>query len=65
LRYNSPDGMRASDDELERKEGNALLRGAGGAGTTRESQEWLITKKCAAESMDFEEMESVMWRKVC
>ena len=30
----------------------------------RESQAFISTSKNVAESMDFEEMESVMWRKV-
>ena len=31
----------------------------------RPSQAWIHSKKSAVQSLDFEETESVMWRKVC
>lgn len=30
----------------------------------RPSRAWLVSKKCVAESMDFDHSESVMWRRV-
>ena len=32
--------------------------------THRGSKSWIHSKKCMAESLDFDEMESVVWRKV-
>jgi hypothetical protein len=61
----------SSDDNdfISEKGSNAqLLRSGvmnpGGNVTGRESRQWMESKRCVAESMDFEEMESVMWRKV-
>lgn len=32
---------------------------------SQSSQAWMNSQKTTAESLDFEETESVMWRKVC
>ena len=54
--------MNPTEDDLG-KEANSFLQPQESP-ANRQSRAWMDAKKKVAESMDFDEMESIMWRKV-